>query len=169
MWGILVVLVVGVVLSGVVYVMGAMLPVEHHAVREATFRAGRERVFALIAGPQDWRVACEAVATRPGEARRWREGEGRRRILFEEVAREEPGMYGTRIADETLPFSWSWRFELMEVTEGTRVRITEDGAVRSPVFRFVSHYVMGETRTMDGYLRALGGKLGERAGEAGPS
>ncbi|HVX85824.1 MAG TPA: hypothetical protein VH253_13670 [Phycisphaerae bacterium] len=44
------------------------------------------------------------------------------------------------------------------------MRITEDGAVRSPVFRFVSDYVIGETRTMDGYLRALGGKLGEAGG-----
>ena len=43
---------------------------------------------------------------------------------------------------------------------GTRVTITEEGYVSNPIFR-VMMAVMGTHRTLDGFLRALGTKLGE--------
>jgi hypothetical protein len=42
----------------------------------------------------------------------------------------------------------------------TEVRITEDSEVGNPVFRLVSPFVIGHTRTMDQYLRALGNATG---------
>jgi hypothetical protein len=41
------------------------------------------------------------------------------------------------------------------------VQITEDGEVYNPVFRFVSRFILGHTRTMDFYLRALGNATGQ--------
>ena len=43
----------------------------------------------------------------------------------------------------------------------TIVRITEDGQVYNPVFRFMSRFVFGHARTMDAYLRALGRAAGQ--------
>ena len=43
----------------------------------------------------------------------------------------------------------------------TRVRITEDGQVYNPMFRFMSRVVVGQTRTIDTYLRALGKAIGQ--------
>jgi hypothetical protein len=41
------------------------------------------------------------------------------------------------------------------------VTITERGLVGNPIFRFVSRFVIGQTATMDSYLRALGKRFGE--------
>jgi hypothetical protein len=41
------------------------------------------------------------------------------------------------------------------------VRITEDGEVYNPIFRFMSRFVFGHTHTMDAYLRALGKATGQ--------
>jgi len=45
----------------------------------------------------------------------------------------------------------------------TRVRITEDGEVFSPVFRFVARFIVGPDRNIENYLHALakatGGKI----------
>jgi hypothetical protein len=43
------------------------------------------------------------------------------------------------------------------------MRITEDGEVYNPVFRFVSKFVMGQTATLDAYLKAMGNAVGEDA------
>jgi hypothetical protein len=38
--------------------------------------------------------------------------------------------------------------------------ITENGEVYNPLFRFVSRFIIGQTATMDGYIKALNAKLG---------
>lgn len=43
---------------------------------------------------------------------------------------------------------------------GTRVQITENGIVYNPLFRFVSRYLIGHTKTIDDYLHALGKRHG---------
>jgi hypothetical protein len=61
-----------------------------------------------------------------------------------------------------LPFGGTWTFEVTPIGDGgSVVRITEDGEVYNPVFRFVSRYFMGYTATIDSYLKALGAKFGE--------
>jgi hypothetical protein len=66
-----------------------------------------------------------------------------------------------RIATNNLPYSGTWTFSLQPNSEITTVRITEDGEVYNPVFRFISHFVLGHTRTVDAYLRALGKATGQ--------
>ncbi len=49
--------------------------------------------------------------------------------------------------------------ELAAAAGGTRVRVTEDGEVYNPLFRFVSRFIMGHTATMDRYLDDLAAVL----------
>jgi hypothetical protein len=42
------------------------------------------------------------------------------------------------------------------------VRITEEGEVYNPVFRFISRFVIGQTRTIETYLRDLGTATGQQ-------
>jgi len=65
------------------------------------------------------------------------------------------------IADPQLPFSGKWTWDIQPVNGGSRLRIYETGDVHNPIFRFVARFVMGYTRTMDLYLKALGTKFGE--------
>jgi hypothetical protein len=41
------------------------------------------------------------------------------------------------------------------------LRITEDGEIRNPIFRFVARFFLGYTATMEAYLRDLGRRFGE--------
>ena len=41
--------------------------------------------------------------------------------------------------------------------------MTERGEVKHPLFRVISRFVIGHTRTIDGYLRDLAASFGENA------
>jgi hypothetical protein len=147
-----------------VVVAGSLLPKRHVASRSASYRATPEQLFALITGPQNWRsdvVRCEAVPDAHGlELIRetTRDGET---VTYEVLDRMPPKSVKRRIATENLPYSGIWTYSLQPYGEGTVVRITEDGQVYNPMFRFMSRFVFGHTRTMDSYLRALGKATGQ--------
>jgi hypothetical protein len=66
-----------------------------------------------------------------------------------------------KITDRKLPFGGTWTFEIAPVPEGATLRITENGFVSNPVFRFMSRFVFGYTDEMEKYLRSLAKKFGE--------
>jgi hypothetical protein len=68
-----------------------------------------------------------------------------------------------RIADDKLPYGGTWTWEIEETPEGSAVRITENGEIYNPLFRFAARYVFGYSSTMEAYLRALGKKFGEES------
>jgi hypothetical protein len=41
------------------------------------------------------------------------------------------------------------------------LRITEDGEIYNPIFRFASRFVLGYARTQEEYLQELGAKFGQ--------
>lgn len=146
----------------VIVIIGYALPVAHHATRIARFGQPPEVIFAAITGPQDWRpgVTIEQMSSADG-VRRWRETSGRQTITFEETVREAPRLYRTRIADKNLPFAGTWTYEITPTADGCTLRITEDGQVFNPIFRFVGRFIIGNTKTIEDYLRAMGKKFGE--------
>jgi len=154
----------GLVLLGLtVVVVGSLLPRKHMASRSASYHATPEQLFALIAGPQNWRpdvLRSEAIPDATGREfmrETTRNGES---ITYEVLDRVPPTSIKRRIATENLPYSGSWVYSIQPSAEGTIVRITENGEVSNPVFRFVS-LVLGHTRTLDSYLRALGRATGQ--------
>ena len=162
---ILLIALAGVVLLAIsVVVIGSLLPKQHVVSRSASYRAPPERLFSLIAGPQDWRpdiLRCEILPVVDG--REWSRETTRNSetITYELLDRVSPRSVKRRIATENLPYSGTWTYSL-EANDGmTIVRITEDGQVYNPVFRFVSRFILGHTRTMDAYLRALGKATGQ--------
>jgi len=162
---ILLIVVAGIVLLVLaVVVIGSLLPKRHVVSRSASYRASPEHLFSLIAGPQKWRpdvLNYEAVSVADGRefARETtRHGET---ITYELLDRTPPKSLKRRIATENLPYSGTWTYSLQPNGEITTVRITEDGQVYNPVFRFISRFVLGHTRTMDAYLRALGKATGQ--------
>ncbi len=158
--GVVVLLIAGVGL------IGALLPERHVVTRSATFKASPEKLFALIAGDQRWRPdvkACELISGEGGRQFQRETSTHGQTVLYELQGARPPLAIERRIATENLPYGGTWSFALEPVNGGTRVRITEDGEVYNPFFRFVSRFVMGETATLDAYLKAMGKATGEDA------
>lgn len=154
-----------VALVALVAIVGWSLPVKHRATREATVAARPEAVWAAITGVEElprWRSkvkAAERVAL-PQGGQGFRETGDDGAILYAIEQAEPPRRLVTRIADPSLPFGGRWTWELTPTGTGTTVRITEDGEVYNPIFRFVSRFVIGHTASIDGYLSDLGRKFG---------
>lgn len=146
-----------VVLVLIVVATGYALPQGHVATREVTLQAPAEKVFALIATPADypkWRSDVDSVEVLPPEGgkERFRELGDNGPLLMRVDERVPNSRLVTVIADSTLPFGGKWTFELAPAGRGTTLRITEDGQVYNPVFRFMSRFVFGHTATLEKYL-----------------
>jgi uncharacterized protein YndB with AHSA1/START domain len=141
----------------VVLLVGWSLPVKHTATGEATLKSSPESLYQLITDvdrfPQ-WRSSVKSTERLPDSAgkTRFREIGSDGTILYE-VDSAVPGQrLVTRIADRSLPFGGSWTYELTPRGNSTTLRITEDGEVYNPIFRFVSRFVFGHTATIEKYL-----------------
>jgi len=149
-----------VALMLIVVAVGYMLPQGHHVWRERTFAAPPDRIFALISSPAEfptWRSGVRQVEVLPAEAgkERFREVSGDGTILYEVEERVPGQRLVLRIADPKLPFGGRWTYELTPAASGTSLRITEDGEVYNPLFRFLSRFVFGHHGTIDRYLADL--------------
>jgi hypothetical protein len=143
-----------VIIPVIVVLIGAALPKEHVASRKIVLRASPSEVFALIAGPSDWRgLKYELLTESP---LKWRETDsGGDAITYERVDTIAPKRIVNRIADPKLPFGGSWTYEIAPSGSGTELTITENGEVYNPLFRFVSRFIMGHTATIEKYQRDL--------------
>ena len=144
--------------------IGALLPQRHVVSRTAEFNSSAERIFPLIAGPQTWRTDLrESVPVPDGSGRqRFREtdrsGES---ITYEVLESRPPRLHKIRIAEQNLPYGGTWIYQIEPQPAGCRLTITEEGEVYNPVFRFVSRFILGHTRTIDSHLGMLARALGE--------
>lgn len=143
-----------------VVVTGYSLPVTHVVTRERVLRADASTVFAAISTPPnfpEWRRGVKSIETLPpvdGKPSFREVGtDGAIRYVYEE--RVPNRRLVSRIADKSLPFGGSWTFELSPESVGTRLRVTENGEVYNPIFRFVSRFIVGHEHTISRYLDDL--------------
>jgi hypothetical protein len=122
-----------VVIAGVAAAVGAAQPVAHVASRSETFAVSPERL---------WDLSLAAFQ---------RTNDGSYAI----VEQEQPRRLVTAIVDKKLPYGGTWTYEFAASPAGTTLTVVERGEVYNPVFRFVSRYVIGHTRTLDAYFADL--------------
>jgi hypothetical protein len=128
--GVLVALLLGV------FGYGKTLPVAHVATRSKRIPARPEIVWGLINDP----VATKGWA---GDTQ------------TEAVERDEPRLLVTKIVGQTA-YGGTWTFEIApDGHDASTVTITERGEVYNPVFRVLSRYLFGQTRSIDAYLAKL--------------
>ena len=165
---ILIVVAVLLVLVLAVVAIGYSLPVRHVAAVSAVIPAPPESVWAAITDPESypkWRPGVSRVERFPSSNGRfsWRETTDDGVIEYTGEVREPTRHFVARIASTGLPFGGAWDYELAPSGTGTRVTITERGEVYNPVFRFASRFVLGHTRTLTDYMKALGRRFGSEA------
>ena len=154
----------------IVLIIGWSLPVKHRATSEATFRSSPQSLYQLITDVDrytEWRSSVKRIEPLPDSAgkKRFREVGSDGSIVYEVETTVPNSRVVTRIADRSLPFGGGWTYELIPRGDSTTVRITEDGEVYNPLFRFVSRFVIGHTSTMEKYLADVGRHV-EQAGES---
>jgi hypothetical protein len=152
----------------VVVAIGAMLPKEHISTRAARFHQAPDMIWAAITDYSkfpSWRkdvVRVEALPEVNGKPV-WREIDSHgNAIPYQVMVMVPPRVLVVRIADAKLPFGGTWTYEISSAPDGTSLlRITEDGEIYNPIFRFVSRFLMGYSMTQEKYLQALGAKFGQ--------
>jgi hypothetical protein len=144
-------------LIAAIVVIGALLPKHHIVQRSALVNATPEQVFRLISGPQQWRTDLNQYKfyDEAGHHMLKETDKHGQTITYEVVESQPPTLLRRTIADKNLPFGGSWTWDIQPQSAGCSVNITEEGDVYNPVFRFVSRFVIGHTRTIDNYLAML--------------
>lgn len=154
-----------IAIVAIAFAVGALLPVEHRAMREAVYRVPRDTLFAALMDVErfpEWRSGLKRIqraAAAEGKPR-YVEVSGDGEILYEVAEAVAGRRLVTRIADPKLPFGGTWTYELEDAPAGTLLRITEDGEVYNPLFRFVSRFIISPHRSIDRFLDDLGRRVG---------
>ena len=169
MW-ILIGLIVGIPI-GLVLIMtivGAFLPKSHCATRSLRLNVSADRVWELVSdAPRwpTWNSNCKSLEVLPDRdgLRVWKFGDGRHAMTFLVEEFTPPRRMVTRISDQNLPFGGTWTYEIIPRDTGCEVRLTENGEIHPPPFRFIARFFIGYTATIDGFLSALAKHLGEPA------
>jgi Polyketide cyclase / dehydrase and lipid transport len=152
------------VFLGSVFIVGVILPRQHKASAVASYRASAEHLYSLIDGSQEWRPDIKHSESFTDDSGRQLMRESSRdgsTISYEVLERTSPTLLRRRIATEGLPFGGSWTYTLQPVGDHTDVKITEEGEIYNPVFRFVARFILGYNKSVDDYLKALGSATGQ--------
>jgi hypothetical protein len=152
------------VLVGLAALIGAMLPLRHHGARKARYRVSPEAMYAVLAGPPDWRTGVKnfgSLSDEGGHKRWWEEDTHGQKITFELVEEAPPKKLVVRIADRGLPFGGTWTFDITPHGDGSELRVSEDGEIYNVIFRFMARFIFGYTSSIETYLKDLGAKFGE--------
>lgn len=149
-----------------VTVIGWLLPRDHVATRVGRYHQPPEAIWAAITDVDampSWREGLKGVKRLPDRngLPAHVEVTSMGEIPLETVEMTAPRKLVARIADSKLPFGGAWTFEITPVADGATLRITENGYVTNPFFRFMSRFVFGYTGQIEAYLRSLAKKFGE--------
>lgn len=147
-------------------VVGFLLPKRHIATRSAFIAQPCADVFKLISGPPVWRDDVSGWKELPPTDGLYTWNETTKNgdmITYQRVRSEPPHVLVTRIADPSLPYGGTWTLAFEEINGGTLLRITEDGEVRNPIFRFMSRFVFGHASTIEKYLTNLSAHYGQKS------
>jgi hypothetical protein len=137
--GIIVVLVVIVI---AITIVGRALPIAHVASRTASFRRSPEEVWVAINDPV------------------LRSARGVGDVKFETIESVPPKLLLRRVVGEK-DFGGTWTCDIALSPGGSTLTITENGEIYNAFFRFVSRFIIGHHRTIDGTMAALRKRFGE--------
>ena len=148
-----------VLVVGIVWLVGSRLPQGHVATRERDFASTADLVYRAVATPTEypkWRKGVQRVDMLPDSngISRFRETSMGDEVTYAIESNVPNRLFVTRIA-QAGPWGGSWTYEITPTGSGAHLRITEEGEVYNPFFRFVSRYILGHTRSIDGYLDDL--------------
>jgi hypothetical protein len=139
-FGVIVAALVLFVIAGIV--IGRALPQDHIAARSVTFRRSPEDIWAALEDPKIMGERGQGMGN------------------TETVESVPPRLLVRKIVGEK-DFGGTWTCEIAPAADGGTLTITERGYVYNAFFRFMTRYVIGHHRSIDGVMAALKRRLGE--------
>lgn len=165
---ILIVVAILVAIPALAALIGLFLPKGHVATSRATYSQAPETIWAVVVEFErwpEWNASVQKMERGPD-----RDGKpvwlsigkwGQMPSVIEVF--EPPRRLVTRIPEDAgIGFSGSWIYEIAPAGGGATLTITERGEVSNPLFRFMGLFFFDAHSTMHGFMRALGGKFGEK-------
>jgi len=156
-----------VVLAGAVTLIGALLPEGHLATCRAEINQPPEAIWSALTDIDafpSWRTDLKRVEIVENDPAHpvWKE-EGEFGVMtFERVESDPPRRLVGKIVGRESGFGGGWTYEITPKGNGSIVTVTEAGEVYNPLFRFMSRFIFGHTKTLKDYLTQLGAKFGEK-------
>lgn len=149
---------------------GAMLPEKHTVSRSLTLARPVAEVWPVLtehAQDPTWRPDVESVKRiedrhgQPVWEEKYKNGDVMR---IQTTLVDAPKRMERKIVDQS-PFGGVWVYEVSPSADGrsTTVRITENGEVYNPAFRFIGRFVIGLEASLEDYLTDLATKFGTQA------
>jgi len=149
----------------VVFLAGRRLPERHTSRLTVLLPAARLAVWSVITDyprmPEWWpAVRTIRLEARPnGETWTWNTDGAGQEIAFRTREQRVPSRLVREMMGADLPFGGTWTFELAEEGANTRLTLTEDGFIRSPLFRATARYFLGLDRTLKDFAISLEKRL----------
>jgi hypothetical protein len=150
------------------HVAGHFLPGEHSAEVMEVIGVDIDAVWTRVRSLQEyasWRRGIKRIEIVAGSAgnERFLEIGKHGRILYQVEECEPPsappalghGRVVHRIVDDTLPFVGRWIFEFSPTDSGTRIKLREEGFIKSPIFRTLGRLFFDPTTSMRRYVQDL--------------
>lgn len=163
-----VVVLTAMAIVALVLTISTFIPRDHAVSVRARFARPTADVWQAITRIEEftaWRPELKSVNRRSDVQGRpaWIEHSRHGAIPFEVIESDAPRRLVARIADDQgqLAFGGTWTWVLRDVPSGCELTITENGFIAKPLFRVLTHFAFGYSRTLEDYLRALGTKFGE--------
>ncbi len=155
-----------VLLAAILYGIGMTMPREHSATSRIQLTTTRDSVWAVLrdfgaypSWDSDFTSSVRGTSRNGHEV--WVQEAGGMTMSMELTLVSPPTrLVSEVVTDETSAWGGVWTYDLVANGAGTEVTITEDGWVKSPIFRVLMK-VRGTYATMDGVLGHLGAKFGE--------
>jgi uncharacterized protein YndB with AHSA1/START domain len=149
--------------GGLIYADGARLPATHTVSVTGVVPASPEKVFGLITDVKDaanWRPQVKSVTTLgPDHGRdHWVEHYAYHQYMtFLALQTASPILRQVKLDDPRAAYGGTWTYELSPGPDPstTTLKITEDGYINPPVYRFMMAHVMGPTKNLDDYMKAI--------------
>lgn len=154
------------VIVGAAFAFGASLPRDHVAASRITLSQSPQAVWAVVRNPAAlvgiWTDLTHAARVAdPSGKETWSEVVDGFEMRIQITQAAEPRrLVTTIVADESADFGGTWTYDLLPVEGGTQVTITEEGWIRSPLYRVMGR-MFGLHRSIEGYLKALGSHFNE--------
>ncbi len=165
-------LVAGIIGLAAIWGAGSVLPEDQAVIRGVFLKTPNEKVWAALTDYQamgGWLGVSEVnhLPPRDGyEVWELKQEEGHSMTLLV-VQSEAPHMLNLRLLDTPGMAGASWSFELIPQGQGTEsgtfVKLSQTGQLRSPLWRFLDHYILGPDLGMRRFLNALGRKFDQKA------